>query len=66
MIQKTRTELEKAKILKAVRSAIRLKHALGADEELNEVLPRVEAEVDRAIAEGKLLELNPADYIRDV
>jgi hypothetical protein len=51
-------ELQRAQMLKALRSAIRLKHALRADEELNEKLPTFEAEFDRAIQAGKTFELD--------
>jgi len=51
-------ELQRAQMLKALRSAIRLKHALRADEELNEKLPTFEAEFDRAVQAGKRFELD--------
>ena len=57
----TPTEGAKADILKAVRAAVRLKHSLRADAELRKVMPEVEAQVDRAISDGRMLELNPAD-----
>lgn len=53
MLRKTEVELAKAATMKAYRAAIRLKYALLADEELNETLPAVEAEFDRAVAAGK-------------
>lgn len=50
-------ELELARVLKMYRAAIRLKHALDADEECNRVLPRVEAEFYKAVEEGKPFQL---------
>lgn len=53
----TELELEKAAMLKAVRTAVRLKHALAADRELNEVLPKIENAINLAIASGEPFEL---------
>ena len=52
--QKTDIEVERAKMLKAIRAAVRLKHALAADEELNRVLPEAEAAFDKAVKRGEL------------
>ena len=49
--------MEKAKITKAARTLIRLKHSLAADEEINAVLPDTLAEFDEALAKGELKEL---------
>lgn len=51
-------ELQRAQMLKALRSAIRLKHALRADEELNQKLPEFEAAFDKAVQAGKHFELD--------
>jgi hypothetical protein len=53
-VRKTPSELRKAQIVKATRTAIRLKHALAADRELNDVLPDVESAFDAAIQRGEL------------
>ena len=53
MRQLSPIERDKARILKRARTMIRLKHAEAADDELNEVLPRLEMEIDRAIQSGK-------------
>ena len=58
MRKRTKTEVERAKIAKAVRTAVRLKHSVAADEEINEVLPVVLKEFDQAIAAGKPFELD--------
>lgn len=50
-------ELRKAALLKAARSAVRLKHSLAADEELNEVLPALEREFNAAVARQELPEV---------
>jgi hypothetical protein len=60
--KRTAQEMDKAKVMKAVRSAVRLRHSIEADYELNEVLPRVEAEFDRALAEGKQFVLDTEAY----
>lgn len=46
--------LRKAALLKAARSAIRLRHSIAADEELNEVLPRLEGMFNDAVQRGVL------------
>lgn len=57
MRKKTPAEMEKAKIAKASRSLIRLKHSLKADEEINAVLPDTLEEFDTALARGELRSL---------
>lgn len=59
MRQYTDLEMRKASMLKAARAAIRLKHALAADAEINERLPELDREIDLALAEGKPFELEP-------
>ena len=59
MIQKDEVELKRAQVLKTARSAIRLKHSLAADAEINEVLPEIEDRFNRAVAAGKPFELTP-------
>lgn len=54
--QKEPAELAKAQMVKAIRSAVRLKHSLAADAELNEVLPEAEAAFDEAVQAGVLPE----------
>jgi len=49
--------LRRASLLKAARSAIRLRHSLAADEELNEVLPLLETEFVAAVQRGELLDV---------
>lgn len=49
--------MERYKITKSVRTIIRLKHSLAADEELNAILPDTLAEFDAAVSSGKLLTL---------
>lgn len=67
MKKKTPEELEKDKIAKAVRTLIRLKHSLKADEELNEVLPDTLESFDNALVQGELKQLkaNLADVLDD-
>ena len=54
MAQRTEVELAKGKLLKATRSIVRLKYSLMADEELNRVLPEVEASFDASVLSGEL------------
>lgn len=54
MRKKTPAEMERARITKATRSIIRLKHSLRADEEINAVLPDTLDEFEEALARGEL------------
>lgn len=54
MIHKDDIEQARANTLKVVRTAIRLKHSIAADEELNDVLPRAQAKFDAAVNRGVL------------
>lgn len=60
MRQLTPLEIRKAAILKAYRSAIRLKHSLEADAEINETLPEIEDRIN-ALSGGEVLALNPGE-----
>lgn len=68
MRKKTPAELEKAKIIKATRTLVRLKHSLAADEEINNILPDTLAEFDSAVASGELkgLKADLSDVIGEV
>lgn len=57
MQRKDDIELRRAALLKAARSAIRLKHSIEADAELNTVLPAVELAFDSAVQSGTLPEV---------
>ena len=54
MNQKDDIELRRAALLKAARSAIRLRHSIAADEELNARLPEVERRFNALIQAGDL------------
>lgn len=62
MRQKTEIEMAKARLFKCVRTAVRTKHSLEADQELNEVLPKAEKEFDTAVLSGVL----PKDALKEV
>lgn len=47
-------ELRRKAMFKAARSAVRLRHSLAADAELNELLPALETAFDTYIAGGTL------------
>ena len=63
MRRKDKTEQARAELLKSVRTAIRLKHALAADRELNEVLPKAEALFEARVAEGLSYQLDPKTFL---
>lgn len=54
----TNGELAKRNALKVARTAIRLKHSIEADNEMNEFLPALEEQIDSAITGGKRLEIS--------
>jgi hypothetical protein len=43
------SQLAKRRLVKMARAAVRLKHALAADEELNEILPELEKAFDAQV-----------------
>ena len=62
----TEYERERKKLIKAVRSTIRLKHSLAADDELADVLPQILGEFDKTIAAGKPFELATLSLLSEV
>ena len=63
MNKKTRSEMNWSKVRKAAVSAIRLKHSLLADEELNDVLPQLEMDYQKALLSGVAYELDTASLM---
>jgi len=57
MPKKSPIEFEREKTAKILRTLIRLKHSLAADEEINNVLPDTLAEFDSATQAGELKSL---------
>jgi len=57
MTPKDDIELRKRALFKAARSAVRLRHSLEADAELNDLLPQLESAFDSAVARGRLPEV---------
>ena len=53
-IRKDKVDQERANLLKIVRTAIRLRHSIAADNELNEVLPLAEARFNKYVQKGVL------------
>lgn len=51
---KDKVDQARANMLKMVRTAIRLRHSIEADNELNEVLPKAEAAFNAAILAGEI------------
>jgi hypothetical protein len=62
-VKKTESELQKALLVKVLRSQVRLKHTLEAERELNEVLPAAEKAFDKALQRGELLDDNDIEEI---
>jgi len=54
MPRRDKVDQARAEMLKTVRTAIRLKHSLAADRELNEALPRAEKAFNEAVMKGEL------------
>ena len=52
MRKRSKSEMMRLSISKVVRGHIRMKHTLAAEDEINEVLPRVLAEYDRCLQTG--------------
>jgi len=61
-----RSEIQQAKhdMVKLLRNAIRTRHAIEADRELNEILPQAEEMFDAAVRRGRLPE--PKDFVSKV
>jgi len=57
MTRKDKVDLERTTVTKTVRTAIRLKHSIAADEEINAALPQVLEQFERAVAEGRPFQL---------
>ena len=62
MIQRDKVDQARANMLKTIRTAVRLKHALAADDELNDVLPAAEIEFNRSVQLGELPD--PLDILK--
>lgn len=58
-------EVARAQMLKAYRSAIRLKHSLAADAEIARTLPDIEEAINTALTTGQPLELDVAEAFRE-
>lgn len=56
-------EIQRARMLKACRTAVRLKHSLKADEELYNRLPDLQRRIDSALLEGKALKISTAELL---
>lgn len=53
-IEKTESEFRKAAMLKTLRSVVRLKYSLLADQEMNSLIPAAERAFDKALQHGVL------------
>lgn len=61
---RTKEEQARANMLKVIRAAVRLRHAINADNELNELLPVAEKRFTDALQRGRLME--PAEVKRAI
>lgn len=57
MDQKDDIALRRAALMKAARSAVRLRHSIAADEELNTILPELERTFNAAVQRGLVPEV---------
>lgn len=53
-IHREEVDQARANTLKIIRAAVRLKHSINADNELNEILPEAELRFNAAVQRGKL------------
>ena len=53
-MRRDKVDQARANLLKTIRTAIRLKYSLMADEELNDVLPEAEKKFNAAVMRGQL------------
>ena len=65
-VHKDKFSMQRLFVIKAARSAIRLKHTLAADAEINERLPEIEREFDKAISQGKAFKLDTFALFKDI
>lgn len=54
MIEKGNTDQARANLLKTIRAAVRLRHSIEADEELNRLLPEAEKKFNAAVLRGEV------------
>lgn len=59
MKQREESEQLRYNALKVARTAIRLKHAIAADNEINDRLPEIEARINELEMRGRAWELDP-------
>lgn len=53
-VHRDKVDQARANMLKVIRTSVRLRHSINADEELNELLPRVEARFNASVMRGVL------------
>jgi uncharacterized protein YccT (UPF0319 family) len=61
-----RSDIEQAVVnaRKVARSMLRLKHSIAADNELNDVMPRIEAYLAQQVAKGYVPELTGEELLK--
>lgn len=62
----TELQRQKAAALKAMRTAIRLKYSLLADDEIARVIPELEDRIDAALAAGEAIAIDPGSVFAEV
>lgn len=64
MRPKTKREMTIQEAKKVARTALRLKYSILAEREINEALPAIEAEINKAFAEGRPFLMRPAEFFQ--
>jgi hypothetical protein len=59
----TKHDIERKRIIKAARTAIRLKHSLAADAEMAQRLPAIEKQLEDALLKGKAVKISVAHLL---
>jgi len=63
--KRTESQQKWFKARKAAVAAIRLKHTMRAEDEINEVIPALQKQYESSLKGGPKFELEPGDLLRD-
>lgn len=64
--KRTRNEQQWFKIRKAAVAAIRMKHSMRAEDEINDVIPELQQRYEDALKGGPAFELETADLMKEL
>ena len=59
-------EQKRKNLIRMIRNAIRFKHSLAADNQIDRMLPKYLTEFDRAVAHGESFELDTATLLAEL